>query len=454
MATGVNGHERVGPDTVTASRPHRDPHPLPADNAKVVLQYPGKIPEAEILAASPVSYTLVDADGAFVPCGEVAPNAVLLSDNFHALHTLLEQRASATLVYLDPPFATGMDFHSRGLEHAYADKLGDAAYLEFMRRRLVLLRELLTDDGSLYLHIGHQMVGHLKALLDEVFGPKCFRNIITRRKCSSKNFTSKQYANIHDYILFYTRSANYKWNQPGERPDDAWIEREYPKTDAKGRYKLVPVHAPGTRRGETGKPWRGKMPPPGKHWQYAPAKLDELDERGEIHWSQNGNPRRKVYLVADKLVALTDYWAQFRDAHHQSIRVTGYPTEKNLAMLRTIVGASSDAGDLVVDPFCGSGTTLEAAHLEQRRWIGIDESFAAVTATVQRLRHGTTAMGDYIDRAEPNRSQAAQMLFEVGEPIDDMASSVSTPSAPQFALAVDTELIEEHAQQIAQIGSI
>ena len=378
---------------------------------------------------------------------------MVLSDNFYALHSLVDQGLKATLVYLDPPFCTGMEFQSRRLQHAYTDKLGEAAYTEFMRRRLVLLREVLTDDGSIYLHIGHQMVGHLKTLMDEVFGRRGFRNLIIRRKCSSKNFTSRQYANIHDYILFYTRSRNYKWNQPGEKPDDAWIDREYPKVDSRGRYKLVPVHAPGTRRGETGKPWRGKDPPPGKHWQYPPSKLDELDDRGEIHWSRNGNPRRKVYLEPGKLVALTDYWSKFRDAHHQSVCITGYPTEKNLEMLKVIISASSDPGDLVIDPFCGSGTTLEAAHAGRRKWVGIDESFAALKATLSRLRHGTQTMGDYVDRKTPKPLDNAAQLFPSDEQ-SEPSTSTSCLSPPEFALLVDAELLDDYGDEIKEIAAI
>ena len=163
------------------------------------------------------------------------------------------------------------------------------------------------------------------------------------------------------------------------------------------RFKLVPVHAPGTRNGKTGQPWRGMLPPPGKHWQYAPSKLDELDRHGDIHWSRNGNPRRKLYWTSDKKTALTDYWDKYRDAHHQSIKITGYPTEKNLEMVKMIIGASSEPGDLVIDPFCGSGTALHAARDLDRRYVGIDASFSAAKATLRRMRYGLEAMGDYVN---------------------------------------------------------
>lgn len=453
MATGVNGYERSGPDVITASQPHRDPLPLPSRTVGVAIQYEGKVDESRILQPVEAAYSILTDDGETNNASSISPNAVVLSDNFLALHSLLSRGTRAKLVYLDPPFCTGMEFHSRKLQHAYSDKLGEAAYLEFMRRRLILLRELLADDGSIYVHIGPQMVGHLKAMMDEVFGAQNFQNIITRRKCSSKNFTRNQYANIHDYILFYSRSSRFIWNQPGEKPDDAWIEREYPKVDARGRYKLVPVHAPGTRRGETGKPWRGKLPPSGKHWQYAPAKLDELDERGEIHWSRNGNPRRKVYLEPGKLVGFTDYWPNFRDAHHQSVKITGYPTEKNLQMLRMIVAASSNPGDLVIDPFCGSGTTLEAAHLAGRSWIGIDESFAALAAALGRLRHGTEAMGDFVERKTSRHESSAQTLFTA----TDQESTPVSPSerdAPVFNFYVDEQVLAGHHNAVIELASV
>jgi adenine-specific DNA-methyltransferase len=311
------------------------------------------------------------------------------------------------LFYLDPPYGTGLDFHSRNLEHAYNDGMGQAAYIEFMRRRLILMRECMTDDGSIYVHIGHQMLAHVKVIMDEVFGADRFRNLITRRKCSSKNFTSKQFANINDFILFYSKNRSYKWNQPRIEAEDEWVLKEYPKMDSLGRrYKLVPIHAPGTRNGETGQPWRGMMPPPGKHWQYIPQKLEDLDRQGDIHWSKNGNPRRKVYWSADKKRTLTDYWEQYRDAHHQSVQITGYPTEKNIDMLKMIVAASSDAGDLVIDPFCGSGTTLQAARDLNRRFIGIDASFTAAQATLNRMRNGVETMGDYVN---PKSRKAVQI---------------------------------------------
>lgn len=396
MATGISKREQLSADAVSALDFFQDSIPLPADREAASLSYQGKATQSEIFQADPPPFVQI-IKGTVPIQMALEDDAFILADNFFVLSDLVRSGRKAKLFYLDPPYGTGFDFHSRGLEHAYADKMGHAAYIEFMRRRLILMRECLADDGSIYVHIGHQMLGHLKVIMDEVFGADNFRNLITRRKCSSKNFTSKQFANINDYVLFYTKGRNYTWNQPGVEAEEDWVLKEYTKTDDIGRrYKLVPIHAPGTRNGETGMPWRDMLPPPGKHWQYAPSKLEELDRQGDIHWSKNGNPRRKVYWTAEKKRALTDYWDQYRDAHHQSIQITGYPTEKNLNMLKMIVGASSNPGDLVIDPFCGSGTTIHAARDLGRRFLGVDASFTAAKATLRRMRHGLEAMGDYV----------------------------------------------------------
>lgn len=414
--------------------------PLPI-NAEARLTYPGLAKEDEILRPIDGGF-LTYADGDFKLADKILPNGLILSDNFVALHQLIKSSQKAKLIYLDPPYATGMEFQSRDLEHAYTDTLGKAAYVEFMRRRLVLLREVLDDDGSIFVHIGHQMVAELKLVMDEIFGARNFRNIITRRKCSSKNFTRNQFANLNDFVLFYTKSSSYVWNQPVEAPDAEWIAKEYPKFDQKGQYKLVPVHAPGVRNGATGTPWRGVNPPPGKHWQYAPSKLDELDAAGEIHWSKTGNPRRKVYLPPNKGVALTDYWDKFRDAHHQSILITGYPTEKNFDMMKMLVAACTNPGDVVLDPFCGSGSTLHAADAQGRKWIGIDQSFVAVKTVIKRLRHGRAPMGDFVKKLDE------QDLF-VDLPIEP---SKHEETGSSFGFFVASHLAQSHAQDLQDLA--
>ncbi|NER28935.1 MAG: site-specific DNA-methyltransferase [Symploca sp. SIO1C4] len=440
MATGITKREQHSLDAISALDFYEEQIPLPNEEAPVTLTYPNKAAITDIVQPFPRRFICVDDQGE-KPLAKLLDNSFILDDNFFVLNELICENKKADLFYLDPPYGTGFDFHSRDLDHAYKDTMRQATYLEFMRRRLILMRECMTDTGSIYVHIGHQMLAHLKVLMDEIFGSNNFRNLITRRKCSSKNFTRKQYANINDYILFYSKNNSYTWNQPGVKPEQEWIEKEYPKVDELGRrFKLVPIHAPGTRNGETGQPWRGMVPPPGKHWQYVPSKLDKLDKQGDIHWSRNGNPRRKVYWSADKKTALTDYWEQYRDAHHQSIKITGYPTEKNLEMIKMIVGASSKPNDLVIDPFCGSGTTMQAARDLGRRYIGVDASFSAAKATLQRMRHGLKLMGDYVSGKSKQAKQL--VLSDVGKTINSCT------------FITDSCLLDAYNAEIRELSSI
>ena len=140
------------------------------------------------------------------------------------------------------------------------------------------------------------------------------------------------------------------------------------------------------------------MPPLSKHWQYTPAKLDEMDARGEISWSQSGNPRRKVFLDQSAGVPVQDTWTDLPDAQNQNSRITGYPTEKNPELLKRIVEASSNRGDIVMDCYAGSGTTLEVASVLQRRWIGVDRSDEAIQVVLNRFENGTEPMGDFVNR--------------------------------------------------------
>ncbi|MBH1943734.1 site-specific DNA-methyltransferase [Erythrobacter sp. YJ-T3-07] len=439
MATGITRTEQLSDDARAATRIDLD-NPLPHRKESAHLTYKGKLSLSQVLQTDPANLFSVAGTNAS-RVSQIPNNSFVLCDNLHGLAALQAQSEKATLMYMDPPYGTGMGFQSRDLQHAYNDDFGEAEYIEMLRRRLILARECLDETGSIYVHIGHQMVGHLKVLLDEVFGSENFRNLITRRKCSSKNFTRNSFSNLNDFVLFYSKSRNYIWNNPGRVPERDWVEKEYPKTDSLGRkFKLVPIHAPGTRNGETGQPWRGKMPPRGKHWQYSPRKLEELDRIGDIHWSSTGNPRRKVYFTNEKKLGYTDYWDCFKDAHHQSIKVTGYPTEKNLDMLKMIVEASSNAGDLVVDPFCGSGTTIDAARSLGRRFIGMDASYTAAETVVKRLTNGLEPIGDYVNEKAAT-PKAANDLF-------DPKLNLSLLVQEEFLLE-ERELVEKWSSCIA-----
>jgi len=367
-------------------------------NTDVRLDYDGKKTEREVLQTPGVK------------CRRLWPlpeshefNRLYFGDNLPILSALANDPAvhgKVRLVYIDPPYATRSVFQSRNQTDAYMDLLEGARYIEFLRERIIFLRELLADDGSIYVHLDDNMAFQAKVILDEIFGRENFRNWITRKKCNPKNYTRKTYGNVADYILFYSKTDNFVWHRPVESwtEEKANKEYQYIETETGRRYKKVPVHAPGVRHGETGQPWRGMNPPPGKHWQYPPRILDEMDMRGEIYWSPTGNPRRKIFLDDSTGLAVQDIWLDFRDAHNQNIAISGYPTEKNSALLTRIIEASSDKNDLVLDCFAGSGTTLNVASRLERHWVGMDNSPEAIAATLRRFGQGLKPMGDFVNR--------------------------------------------------------
>ena len=299
---------------------------------------------------------------------------------------------SVALVYIDPPYATGREFKTREQEVAYSDLLTGVEYLDFLYERLVLLHRVLSPTGTVYLHLDQRMVFEAKLLMDEVFGN--FQGCITRQKCAQKNVTRTRFGNVTDHILFYTKSTNYTWNRQYQPWTQDRATAEYRSVDPDGRrYKTVPIHAPGERDGDTGRPWRGRMPPKGKHWCTSPENLDAWDAEGRIHWSKNGRARKKIYLDESPGVPVLDLWLDVPDVVNQNSSVTGYPTEKSPELLRRIIEASSNPGDLVLDCFAGSGTTLEVARDLGREWVGVDASPVSTRTIQDRLRAGRSRMG-------------------------------------------------------------
>lgn len=364
----------------------------------VSLSYEGKIDDSLVLNGEVANFQMIATHGK-------GQNLLFDGDNKDALLFLLKVKSLAgqiDFVYIDPPYASQSSFESRSQKHAYEDHLVGAEYLESLRQRLLLLRELMSDSASICVHIDERMSSYVRILLDEVFGAENFRNEITRVKSNPKNYTSKTFGNVADRILFFSKTGNYKWNRPFVAWSDEAGNKEYSNIEAETgrRYKKVPVHAPGTRNGATGGEWKGMLPPQGKHWQYTPEKLDEMDALGQIYWSPTGNPRRKIYLDETKGVAIQDVWLDTKDPLNQNAKITGYPTEKNPLILERLISAFTDPGDVVLDCYAGSGTTLDVAQSLNRLWIGVDESAEAISTITKRLLHGTERMGDFRKKNE------------------------------------------------------
>lgn len=356
------------------------------------LEYPGKI-SGEKLREEIVPTELSSKWHITLASNGTAPSGKLLyGDNLPILRSLVEDSNVAgkvKAIYIDPPFATGRAFATRDGHVAYNDALVGHEFLEFLRRRLIFLRELLSDDGSIYVHIDSTIGHYVKVILDEVFGVSCFRSDISRIKCNPKNFDRKAYGNFKDTILFYSRNPASNsddpllWKDHRSPLTEKELEKQFPKLDRQGRrYATTPLHAPGeTRNGPTGREWKGLLPPKGRHWRYSPDELTRLDEAGLIEWSNTGNPRKIIYSENNKGKKIQDVW-EYKDRGAE--RAT-YPTEKNIDLLKFIVQNSTDPGDLVMDAFAGSGTTLLAANELGRPWIGLDASPLSMGVCQARL---------------------------------------------------------------------
>lgn len=352
----------------------------------MIIAYDNKKQEKDILEKTPRAELKSVS-------GKGTKNKLIHGDNLFVLKTLLDTHANQIdLIYIDPPFATNGHFKisedrantissSNGDAIAYSDTLVGADFLEFLRERLIFLRELLSERGSIYLHIDYKIGHYVKLIMDEVFGRGMFRNDIARIKCNPKNFDRKAYGNIKDLILFYSKSESPIWNDPRIPFSEEDKERLFKKIGTDGRrYTTIPLHAPGeTSNGNTSKEWKGIKPPKGRHWRTDPAILEEWDKQDLIEWSVNGVPRKKIFLDEKEGKKMQDIW-EFKDSQYPQ-----YPTEKSLDLLKFIVEASSNEGDLVLDCFCGSGTTLVASQLLNRNWIGIDKSEQAIKVAKKRL---------------------------------------------------------------------
>lgn len=320
-------------------------------------------------------------------------------DNLPILQGLTKNnKGKIDLIYIDPPFATNNIFtiseqkassisSQKQANIAYIDKYSLSEYLDFLRPRLILLRELMSDISSIYVHIDYKVGHYVKVLMDEIFGIDCFINDITRVKSNPKNFTRPAYGNIKDMILFYSKiPKNNIWNEIKIKMNDEQLNKLYKKADKDGRkYTTVPCHAPGeTINGATGSIWHGMMPPVGRHWRQAPDILDKLDHAGLIEWSNTGNPRIKKYADEHVGIKIQDIW------YYKDTQTPIYPTEKNASMLDMIIKQSSNEKSLVLDAFAGSGAFLKAATDNKRNFIGIDSSLQAINIIKSRK------LNDYI----------------------------------------------------------
>ncbi len=307
------------------------------------------------------------------------------------------------------------------------------AYLVMMTARLVELHRVLKPTGSLYLHCDPTASHYLKIVLDAIFGTENYRNHITWKRTSSHN-NAKKWGPISDNILFYTKSDDFTWNIVYQPYEQAYLDSFYRYENERGRYRLQGLTGPGTTQGDSGKPWRGVDPTDsGRHWAVpmvslqeaypnrdlsalsVQERLDLLDAAGLVYWPPRGKmPQQIRYLDESKGVPIQEVITDIRPLGARAKERLSYPTQKPLALLERIILASSNEGDLVLDPFCGCGTANAAAHKLGRRWIGIDITHLATSLQKYRLADMFELVSgtDYEVIGEPTTVEGARALAQ------------------------------------------
>lgn len=306
------------------------------------------------------------------------------------------------LVYLDPPFFSnrryeviwGDEAEVRSFEDRWEGGIGH--YVSWMRDRVVEMHRVLKPAGSFYLHCDPSASHYLKVMLDSVFqSPGSFRSEIIWKRSSAHSDTKqgrKQHGRVHDVLLFYTKGEEWTWNPIYTPYDESYIEAFYRhvEADTGRRYRLGDLTGPGGA--SKGNPQYEVMGVT-RYWRYSEERMQELIEEGRVVQTKPGGvPQYKRYLDEMPGVPLQDVWTDIGPIGARASERVGYPTQKPEALLERVIQSSSDPGQIVLDPFCGCGTTIAVAQRLRREWIGIDISPQAVNIMKRRVdREGANA---------------------------------------------------------------
>jgi DNA modification methylase len=342
-------------------------------------------------------------------------NRLIWGDKKYVLPSLLQEFAGkVNLIYIDPPFNVGADFSFTATipdnpdtdedetttftkepsvieMKAYRDTWGRGldSYLQWFYETVVLLRELLADNGSIYVHLDYHVAYYAKGVLDEAFGPERFVNEVVWKRQSAKGDVTqgaRHMGRIHESLFLYTLSGNYTWNPIYTEYDQSYLDAFYRYTDPNGRrYRLSDITAPGGAKAAKGNPFYEFLGVR-RYWRFSKETMQELYEQGRIVQTSPGTvPAQKRYLDEMPGVPLQDLWLDIRPVQSQSAETLGYDTQKPEALLERIIKASSNDDDLVLDCFVGSGTTAAVAEKLNRRWIACDLGRFAIHTTRKRL---------------------------------------------------------------------
>lgn len=311
-----------------------------------------------------------------------------------------------------------------------------AAFLCFLSVRLIEMHRILKPTGSIYLHCDPTASHYIKMCMDAIFGKKNFRNEIVWKRQTANNAVAKRYGRIVDYLIFYTKGGKYTWNQQyGERSENS--QKEFRHQDDDGRiYRTHDLTAPGRDPNRMFE-WQGTIPY--RNWAYSKDTLDEMLSNGEILLKKDGTVSasrgRKVYLDEQPGVKLQTIWDDITKVG-TSIERTGSPDQKPLALYERIIKASSNEGDLVLDPFCGCATTIIAADNLKRRWIGIDRRVDARYHIITRLMGISKKERERIEKYAvdkkwlDNQMQQYEMHYQTEPPTRTDQDNQTSPELP------------------------
>jgi len=383
---------------------------FPPEKREYELVYQGKDREEDIIAnALAVPFQPVRTFGRN---GGDWQNMLIFCDNLQGMKTLVEMKKAGRLcnadgtpgvrvVYIDPPFATKQDFEGTEDQKAYQDRIAGADFLEFLRKRLIFLRELLADKGGIFVHLDQRRSHYVKVLMDEIFGEANFRNELVWRRTSSHNFKTKGFVRTHEQILFYSYDSDYIYNEEFTGYSEEQLKRY--RKDENGRlYKAENItfsSANPSRQFE----WRGSRPPSNRSWGASYEQLEKWWKQGRILKKRDGTPRLdglKFYLDDMKGNPLTTVWDDIERVGNTAGERVDYPTQKPEALVDRVLKASSNPGDLVLDAFAGSGTTLAVAEKLGRRWIGMDCGKLAIYTIQKRMLNLRQEIGNKGPRLE------------------------------------------------------
>ena len=326
-------------------------------------------------------------------------------DNKDVLAHLLANgfRGKVKLVYIDPPFDSGADYvrkvqlrgprgatkidgedYSLGEQVQYTDIWSNDTYLQFMYERLLMLRELLSEDGALWVHCDFHKNHMLRCLLDEVFSQDRFEAEVIWQRTSARS-DANTVAFIHDTLYLYTKAAEFGWNPVFDEHDEAYTRR-FSGEDSRGRYQLFDMTSPNPRP-NLAYEWNG-FASPDNGWRYSKVTMAKLDAEGRIWYPTDKakRPRLKRYLHESEGKTLQSIWSNIYPVNSQAAERQGYPTQKPEALLERIVTLTTSESDIVLDCFIGSGTTAAVAQKLGRRWIGCDINKGAIQTTAKRLQ--------------------------------------------------------------------